>query len=124
MKLRIKGNSLRFRLTKQEVGLIASSGIISESVDFGVNQFSYVLEKGGNSTIKATFVDGTILISIPIQLVNNWANSEEEGISSEISINGKVLKVLIEKDFACLKIRKDEDESDMFNNPDSDNFKC
>lgn len=124
MKLRIKGNSIRFRLTKQEVSVIALSGVISESINFGENQFSYALEKEENSNIKASFIDGTMLISIPVQIIDDWANSEKEGISTELSIDGKNLSILIEKDFACLKVRKNEDESDMFENPDSDNFKC
>ena len=124
MKLRLKGNTIRFRLSKQEVEILADSGVISEMIDFGANHFSYALEKSGDSDVFASFVEDTMLISIPVQVVDHWANSDEVGIVYEITNNSKKLKVLIEKDFACLKVRKDEDESDLFVNPDESKFKC
>lgn len=118
MKLRIKGNSIRLRLTQGDVAKLINDGKISEIVEFGSepNQnFHYELLKSETAeTVAAGFANGAISISIPQNAAENWANSDEIGISS--GENSKV-KILIEKDFACLTTRAGEDESDNFPHP-------
>lgn len=113
MKLRVKENSIRFRLTKSEVESFATSGIVEEIVRFNQQNFSYSLEKVSGRKLTASFENGKITVSVPIEIANQWTDSEEislEGYDGE-------LKLLVEKDFVCLKPRKDEDESDNFPHP-------
>lgn len=118
MKIRIKGNTLRLRLTKTEVELFAHEGLVSDSIDFGENQLIYTLQSSPESTLKATFNGEFITVHVPKAQGKAWATSDEVGISEEMPINeGRVLSLLIEKDFQCLKPRPGEDERDMYSNP-------
>jgi hypothetical protein len=57
--------------------------------------------------------------------IKQWAESEKVSISSEQNLDdGEQLRILVEKDFACLAPRDGEDESDMFPNPDADSGSC
>jgi hypothetical protein len=50
-----------------------------------------------------------------------WAASELVSIDGEQGLDdGSVLRILVEKDFACLAPRAGEDESDMFPHPGSE----
>ena len=116
MKLRIKGNSLRFRLTQTEVLQLTNDGTVSETVAFGNfgAQFVYTLATdAGAKAISAEFNNGELTVRVPIKIAKDWGSSEI------VSINADNISptVLVEKDFACLKPRTGEDETDMFPNP-------
>ena len=118
MKLRLKGNSIRLRLTRRELGQLASEGAVEESVEFGKSgrKFVYALEAAREvDTIRAEYEDDRLLVIVPARQACQWADSEEVGIQTDID----GLHVLVEKDFACLKPRQGEDEADMFPNPNS-----
>lgn len=119
MKLRIKGNSIRLRLTKSEVESFGRDGIIGETVDFGGQNdspFGYLLEQNRGRDLCASFSDGKIKISVPRETAERWVGGEEVGIGGGAGI----LQILIEKDFVCLNPRADEDESDNFPHPAAD----
>ena len=118
MKLRIRGNSIRLRLTRGEVEEFIASGTVEETVDFGPRKqgFTYALatvSSGGN--ILAEYMDNRLCIHVPENIVKDWAATNQTGIESNNSQG--LLRILIEKDFECLAPRAGEDESDMFPNP-------
>lgn len=114
MKLRIRENSVRFRLTQGEVIEFGEKGLIENKTDFGDTFFVYALKSSDLiENIQANFQNGRIEIVVPNTVSENWVASQEVGISGEF----KNLKILIEKDFACLTVRENEDESDAFPNP-------
>ncbi len=115
MKLRIRENSVRLRLTKSEVTEFAEKGLVQNQTDFGKGQlFMYALQSSASAeSVQATFADGRIEVVVPKGLADNWTATDEVGISS--SETG--LKIMIEKDFVCLTVREGEDESDAFPHP-------
>ncbi len=121
MKLRIKGNSLRLRLTQTEVDEISDGNTVTETVSFGSQSpaFHYGLiadEHAGNIT--AYFNDCSLQIVLPFSQAKQWAISDEVGLERDILLDdGSNLYVLIEKDFQCLHQRPREDEQDNFPNP-------
>jgi len=118
MKLRIKGNSIRFRLTKSEVDYFEKERYLEEKTEFGNTVFSYVIAntKQGNE-LSAEFIDNKITLLIPEQLSNDWIKTNRVGLESEMEIGGgKKLFLLIEKDFKCLDNTM-EDQSDNYPNP-------
>ena len=121
MKLRIRGNSIRLRLTRSEVDRFAADGRVEESVHFGMGKpdFRYVLESlpGTATGAYAEFTNNTILVFVPEEQAGIWVATDQVGIESS---EGSVPRVLIEKDFACLKERPGETEDDAFPNPDPD----
>jgi len=85
----------------------------------GSNTFEYVLESSP-ATVKpeAHFSNNALTVRIPENDIQQWSTSEQVSIAAEqILDGGGSLKILIEKDFACLAPRDGEDESDMYPHP-------
>lgn len=124
MKLRIRGNSLRFRLTQGEVRRLVADGRISESIYFSpiatADALTYSLETCTNiATVSASYREGEVLITLPARKAAEWANTGQVGIEQTQPIReGLDLRIVVEKDFRCLQPRTEEDESDNFPNPE------
>jgi len=121
MKLRIRGNSIRLRLTKTEIVQFGDTGRVEEMVEFGFPQtaLSYQLYTTSDAeVIRAKFKNNCLYISVPKRDAENWINSEKVGIEAGQPLgDNRYLRILLEKDFACLTDRSDEDETDAFPNP-------
>ena len=122
MKLRIRGNSLRLRLTKGEVATIGEGGAVEETVEFGsdtAQQLVYAIKvKNSIENPTAVFDHGRITIFIPNVQAEKWARTNQIGIEAEKPIDGeKTLRILIEKDFSCLEPRAGEEDADTFAHP-------
>lgn len=121
MKLRIRGNSIRLRLTQSEVDQLSRTGKINDSVEFGgaSPRFSYqLLTTADDEGARATFEDQCLSVSISASEAENWIRSEQVGIEEMQPIDGdSFLRILIEKDFACLTEREGDDDIDSFPNP-------
>ena len=123
MKLRIRENTLRFRLGRSEVETFAQTGAIGDNVRFGLgkNDFGYLLEKTPDSNFSASFADGTIVVRVPASDANSWANSDEVSLAGTFLADEQTeLRILIEKDFVCLNAHNDEDQSDRYPHPKGD----
>lgn len=123
MKLRIRENTLRFRLGRSEVETFDQTGAIGDSVRFGLgkNDFGYLLEKTPNSNFSASFANGTIVVRVPASDANSWANSDEVSLAGTFLADEQTeLRILIEKDFVCLNAHNDEDQSDRYPHPKGD----
>lgn len=121
MKIRIKGNSIRLRLTQTEVEIVGAGQVVQETVPFGKGQptFRYALHADPETDkILATYADHALRIGISPNQVKQWADTDQVGLEENIVWeDGTTLHVLIEKDFQCLHRRPAEDESDNFPNP-------
>ena len=118
MKLRIKGNSLRLRLTRSEVEKFCSSGYLEDRISFGTGELLYSLTSSDKvKEISAGFSGSMISVIMPLALINGWQSNEIVGFDSYMTISGKEkLYILIEKDFQCLE-STEEDQSDNYENP-------
>ena len=112
MKIRIKGNSLRYRLTRSEVERLALDGYIEDTTDFGPTQLTYALQSTLSGNLWACFESSTITLFMPDWMVTEWATTDRVGF--ENTEDG--LFILIEKDFVCLDNTL-EDQSDNYPNP-------
>jgi len=121
MKIRIKGNSIRLRLTQSEVQQFEKEGIVTESIQLGITEkerLNYKLQKSDGKEISAKLSENTLSVYIPDGMGNNWANTNLVGLSTEMPLEKDAfLSILVEKDFKCLTDRLGEDESDNFPNP-------
>ncbi len=119
MKLRIKGNSIRLRLTQSEIRQIGAGHAVREEVLFATEPFTYaLLTDPALSAPDAGFREGELQVRLPVDLAARWAFSDQVGIETRIAgREGHALHLLIEKDFQCLHKRPGEDESDHFKNP-------
>ena len=118
MKIRIKGNSVRFRLTKTEVETFCKTGSYTEVTHFQSKALTYsLLAKEGITELEADFVKDTITIYFPKSEQEAWATSDRVGYSNGVEWNDtNQLSLLVEKDFSCLD-NTIEDQSDNYPNP-------
>jgi dihydroxyacetone kinase len=120
MKLRIHKNSIRLRLSQQEVDTIGRGSPIIEMVEMGMgkeNNFGYSLIPLDHiDEISAQYVQNILKVSFPTHKAKEWADTDTVSISKVADNN---LSILIEKDFQCLHERPGEDESNNFPNPDA-----
>lgn len=127
MKLRIRDNSVRLRLTRGEVDTLQAEGLVSARTGFpGGRSFSYVVESSPASVTPAAFFsDNIVTVRIPETAVLAWATSEQVSINGEQLLDdGETLQILVEKDFACLAPREGEDELDMYPHPNANEEGC
>jgi hypothetical protein len=117
VKLRLRGNSLRLRLTQSEVADLAARGRVEETVGFGAGaKLTYAISTG--ATFLARFEGGAIELQIPLAEAKEWATSDRVGLETEQPIGeGQSLRILVEKDWQCVRPRTGEDESDAFPHP-------
>ncbi len=127
MKLRIKGDSIRLRLSQGEVAKVAAGESVEERTRFpGGVALVYRLRAAKAATqVGATFAGGVVDVTMPTAEVAEWARTERVSLSGDQALgDGGVLKLLVEKDFACLMPREGEDESDNFPHPKTGSATC
>ncbi len=122
MKLRVRKNSVRLRLDQSDIRQFADAGSVSEAIEFGPRpdqRLTYYLSSTDDiDSVNASIESNKITISVPQSIAMQWVDGDDVGIDADIPVGpDKTLRVLIEKDFACLKPRKGEDESKAFPNP-------
>lgn len=114
MKLRIRGNSIRLRLTQSEVEKVKSDGLVEEKTEFPNQSFVYALSAMSEiNKPLAEFSKGKLEILIPKSTAENWAVSNEVGIYG----NYENLQISVEKDFKCLTPRNEDEDADTFPHP-------
>jgi len=115
MKLRIRGNTIRFRLTQPEVERLRAGQAVRETTEFAPGQvLAYALEPtAGIGALHAGFENGAAWVRLPERDVAEWAGGNAVGIYG----HSGVLEVAIEKDFQCLTRTGAPEEADAFPNP-------
>ena len=118
MKIRIRGNSVRFRLTKPEVEKLCTKGKIEETTSFPDKNFHYRVELSDqNEQLSASYAEDCITIHLPRSKAEGWESNDLVGYEYYLQLNsGEQLFLLLEKDFTCLTDRG-EDESANYPNP-------
>lgn len=114
MKIRIARNSIRFRLKQAEVESFSKRNSITEMVEFGISpqdRLSFTLEQAEGDAFAITLTDHAITLRVPAQLAAKWTGTEMVGFEESVDTGkGKTVKVLVEKDFACLDKGEAENE--------------
>jgi hypothetical protein len=117
MKIRIKGNALRYRLTRSDIAQLTKVGFLEDKIDFGEQSLLYALQLSDNEELSASLVNNTITLYMPKSMITEWENTDKVGFEH---ISGD-LYLLVEKDFTCLD-KVDEDQSDNYPNPLAEKF--
>ena len=120
MKLRIRGSSLRLRLSQGEVQTLAEQGAVEDGVEFpGDARLVYRLRAVKNSSaISVSYGGNLIEVLVPEAMAGQWCGSDLVSLAGVQPVAEGELRVVVEKDFACLTPREGEDESDNFPHPD------
>ena len=113
MKVRILGNTIRLRVKMHEADKLRVQGMIEEVLEFGAHaeqQIRFRVSRGTDHFAIAQ-QEMSVSIMIPAEIVDQWATTEQVGIEETITTShDRYIKVLIEKDFACLDGNRDEEE--------------
>jgi len=119
VKLRIKGDSLRLRLAQGEMRTLAERGQVEDRVSFpGGAALRYRLRIDKNNTeISSSYNSNLIEILVPEDQAQRWCGSDLVTLSATEPIGAGELRIVLEKDWACLAPREGEDETDNFPHP-------
>ena len=118
MKLRIKGNSIRIRLSKTEVDELVSGTTLSDATNFSNSRFGYEVRRiSDGDSLTASYENNLITLFVPGKLLADWPTNSVVGFESMMPLqNSGHLHLLLEKDFKCVD-NTVEDQSDFFDNP-------
>ena len=112
MKIRIKNNGLRYRLTHSEVEAFARDGVFKEKIQIGDDALTYILQRTAEEELSASFKNNIITMLVPEKMADEWTGTDKVGFEHKTND----LHLLVEKDFTCLD-NVDEDQSDNYPNP-------
>jgi len=122
VKLRLLNDSIRLRLSQSEVVAADEQGVVEGKTSFPDGSvFAFALEAQQDAAAaSATFSNGRLTVRLPAAEIAGWASDETAvSLQGELKLpQGGPLKLLVEKDFRCLSPRDDEDQSDLFRNPE------
>ena len=104
MKLRIKGDSLRFRVGPAEVQRLIASGRVEETIHFAPGaRLTYALEHSETASgLSLNQRPDEVVVTVPTRIACAWANSDDVGIYGAVPNGSGSLELAVEKDFACL----------------------
>jgi hypothetical protein len=123
MKLRIRGNTLRLRLSQSEVDQIGRGQSVVETTTFpDGGQLQYLIRTSEFQTnvVKSGGVLNTLIeVIVEKTVAERWVGSEEVGLYGATPLLVGSLELLVEKDFACINPRDGVEDKDSFPNPSS-----
>jgi hypothetical protein len=122
MKLRLRGNSIRVRLDRRDIERLIDDGHVADAVQFGPGlAFSYAVEAGQapRERPRVSYTGGRLTIQIDRVDVEQWHSGDRVGFDHEQPVEGGVVRVLLEKDFACIDrpLGEEADDAYAFPNP-------
>lgn len=113
MKIRIKSNSLRYRLTRSDIASLAQVGYLEDKVKFPEQTLMYALKIiNEEGQLSSSFKNDTITLFMPKSMITELIDTDRVGFENT---DGH-LHLLVEKDFTCLE-NVTEDQSDNYPNP-------
>jgi hypothetical protein len=126
MKLRIKGDTLRLRVTQGELATLSAVGIVEDRIHFGAGQvLTYRLRVDARAEqLGASLAGDTIEVRVPAPAAREWSQTDLVTLAATQPLPQGDLKIVVEKDWACLAPREGEDESDQFPHPEVSAKSC
>jgi len=122
MKLRIKGNSLRLRISRSEMAKLLQAGTIEDTICFGETadaKLIYALRMAAAGDIRVEYLPQRVTVILSTEAASEWASSNKVGIYGSSDTPAGPLELIVEKDFACLGGDNPQDE-DAFPNPNGE----
>lgn len=119
MKIRIRGNSIRYRLDQADVARLQETGKTEEHTHIGAGTLHFCIRSRDTGAPAIKLESNSVHLGIPAAWLSRMFEPAEVGFDHQFeNPDGSVLKILVEKDFKCLTVR-DEDDSHAFENPDA-----
>jgi UDP-N-acetylglucosamine 2-epimerase len=112
MKIRIKSNSLRYRLTRSDVDELSREGYLEDRINFAGNPLIYAIQLTDGEVLTSSYIDNKVTLSMAREMMTELTDTDKVGFTNLDA----GLHLLVEKDFTCLD-NVDEDQSDNYPNP-------
>jgi hypothetical protein len=112
MKLRIKSDSLRYRLTRSDVDALAREGYLEDQINFVGHPLIFAVQLTDGEVLTSSYIDNKITLCMARKMIIELTDTDKVGFSNQDA----GLYLLVEKDFTCLD-NVDEDQSDNYPNP-------
>jgi hypothetical protein len=122
VKLRLLEDSIRLRLSQSDVAEVDRGGVVEGRTRFpGGAAFTFALEALPQGPCNASYDRDRLVVGLPAEEISRWAHDDTAvSLHGEVDLpGGERLQLLVEKDFQCLTARPDEDQSDLFVNPEA-----
>jgi len=110
MKLWIRGNSVRLRVSKTELAKLADQGTAEDSVRFSSSvELKYGIDVRPTGAVTAVFDGASLRVTLPKSLLDLWVRPEEVSVEGSQPIGGgKALQIVLEKDSPDLARRRED----------------
>ena len=97
MKIRIKGNSVRYFLTKFDLANLLQYGLLSEETEFVGTKLIYSIQLSSDERITTEYKENVITLQLPTSKAVSLSTSEEAGFSDQCG----PVHVMVVNDFAA-----------------------
>lgn len=132
MKLRLRDDTIRLRLTRNEVDSLAEHGRLEAETRLAGTRLVYAVEAAETTTAPEARLAlasrrAELVVRLSRDRVRTWASGDEVGLygTQEIPGTGDTLSLSVEKDFRCLQPRDEaEDPPDAFPHPREGSETC
>jgi hypothetical protein len=119
MKLRIRGNSIRVRMDRKDLAELLEWGRATDAIRFGPGAdgtLTYAVEVGPAPRQRphAAYTAGHLRLTIDPDDAEAWSREERVGFYHDQAVEGGVVRVILEKDFACLEQRSVPEPEDAW----------
>ncbi|UOG75062.1 hypothetical protein MTX78_00320 [Hymenobacter tibetensis] len=108
MKLRLEDNTLRLRLSSEEVEAFQQEGRLETVVPLGPSvsdRLVYALQRDETATDSAlgiSYTAGRVVVRLPPSVADTWTSSEEVSLRGTVAVaDNQVVHILVEKDLGC-----------------------
>jgi hypothetical protein len=109
-------------LSRSEVVAASERGSVETQTRFADGSvFTYALEATRDASgATASYKRDRMVVRLPASEIAAWANDDDAvSLRGEVRLaDGGQLRILVEKDFRCRVPPGDEDQSDLFQNPE------
>lgn len=124
MKLRIRENSIRVSVDRADLAELLERGRVLDVLRFGpgINRtFTYAVVVGLALPAhpRADYSAGILVVTIDRGDAEAWSKGNQVGFDHEQAVEGGTVRVILEKDFACLDRPEEDSAEDVwaFPNP-------
>ena len=118
MKLRLREGSIRLRLTRGEVDRLREVGRVDEVLEVTPGAtMGWCLAVTDGADVRAVLEDGVLRVDVPRPLAREWCDTDRVGLDGMQAVGTRGVRILVEKDWSCLKPREDEDDADAYPHP-------